>query len=1109
MTGIGSTPRARTLAAMALALALATSIFGVNGVIQPTQAHTGSGDDVRQIGDFWYSLEGEAFTQAPGECDPDYDYEHTEPKSDGDASGDEVVFLPHSGCWVAFDDVHFPHPLILTNMTKGINGEAHYDQYETATYKVWIYVDGSKLTEFEFTQDKHDGLVTTDITDPVIISEGTHDIRIKYKVVEGMSFQNLRIDNLGFLKGCLNDAPLLDKVEVDGMLDGFIGWHGYDYDYDAVNVRDPDGDPVDVTWHWPDGTTATGESVTKALELDTDSTTDLLAQLKDVTLELVDDPSIRCDDGKAFPEVTELPFDFMVTPALEPGILNLAQGLSCVQGDVVDTSLLLNMGDFADRDALIGLCDDFGAATDTNGAPAELVNSTWVEKDGDRLLTASGDTLDQDLDGLDLAEGNLSLKACADAVNDKYERVFCGSGLDLVNSHCTNAVPQLDAVDVDGMLKGFIGWNRYNYTFDAATSDPDGDPVDVTWRWSDGTVASGDPVSQSFDIGDPSLDLLAQTLGLELDLADDPTVRCPDLPVLPQAISELGPDFTVAPGFDLALLNLVGSISCVEGQLMDTSRLVNLRDGRDAVVGSCDSVGAETDTNGAPTSLVDETWVQVDSGSPYLSSTGTSVEGALDVSDFTLGNVTFKGCADAVNDKYDRLFCSGIDLTFSDCLNDAPSVGVVEANGLADGLSGWSGYDYTFQTTPSDPDGDAVDVTWTWEDGTSLSGHQVDRSFDLGSISSPALQDLVLKAVDDPTVRCDLPALPEAVQTSGPSFEVVPDLQPDLPDLVDGVSCIDGDLDTLSWTDDNLLSRQCPVDAATDAGGADHVVDETMVRVDGDTIASAHDTEFTAQYDASDFADGEHFMEACATGVDDVHDRLFCGSGWTYTDVECTNRAPELADPSANGMLGGFVGWAGYPYEFTVDAQDPDGDPVTVTWNFPDGTSLGETAQRTFDQADIHDVELVVEDDTSERCPDVSDRSTTVQLTFETVDPPQDWAAALQQPSDGESCVEGRVYTTPTGEDTIAGTCEIRASLTTSGSGTGIDLVLPDAVGELRVDGVAFKQVTAQGTDQISAIYDSGDYEPGEHVLESCVHVTGDVHGLEFCSSNDYVNVAS
>lgn len=154
----------------------------------PVQAHVGHNG-----GFSGNRLEAENYSTPDGSCDPDFDSEHTKPVAEAGTSAGEYAFLPHGGCGITFNDVHFGNALTQFSQVRArVGGQA-----SPISITLTVTVDGTAVGSASFTASNSDGFQTYSISQPLpqsLILAGVHDVRVSYSSSPG--FANLEIDYL-------------------------------------------------------------------------------------------------------------------------------------------------------------------------------------------------------------------------------------------------------------------------------------------------------------------------------------------------------------------------------------------------------------------------------------------------------------------------------------------------------------------------------------------------------------------------------------------------------------------------------------------------------------------------------------------------------------------------------------------------------------------------------------------------------------------------------------------------------------------------------------------------------------------------------------------------
>lgn len=612
----------------AAALALVLSVSLLSGV-PVAEAHSGHGKDPRPI-DGGVRLEGEYYDDPEMFCDSG---EHTQVKSDSSASMGEKVFIPSSGCAAFFYDVPLVKPLHLARTRIGISGTA--GNFDTEyTYRIEVYVDGDLFDDTTFTRTQNDGWTTHRFPD-IPKLDGVHDIQAEFEVVQGEWYHNVVIDYIDFVEKCENNPPTA-TIETDALGDGSHAWTDRSYTFWA-NASDPDdhdldgeGDPVNVTWTFPDGTTATGEQVTHSFA--SNDATANGTETRTVQVELEDDPEPRCGLRIAPSETTTLTHDVTVGDGLSPALQDLGPDRSCTNGTVVDSWTSVDV---------IGNECHLAAEPGFGDAGPDLLNASAILVDGEVLFEGPG-AANGTYDAANWSDGPHTLQVCGDAVGDKYDRHFCGPEWNYEDRDCTNAPPRVETISANGMADGFVGWTKRTYAFQAQeVVDPEGDPVSVSWSWPTGSTSQGASVTKSFFIeGDRSF---------EVEASDDPAARCPSAAT---GSTTTPGTFKAVQEFRVLLVQPRPGESCVEGFYYPTVGP------DDTMAGAC-PVAATASVSHAFDQLVPvfQGALQLD-GTPFHEEEGhQSIQGIYYSSQYTTSLHTISACFEVEGDVHDRIVC--------------------------------------------------------------------------------------------------------------------------------------------------------------------------------------------------------------------------------------------------------------------------------------------------------------------------------------------------------------------------------------------------------------------------------------------------------------------
>ncbi|MBW3581746.1 MAG: PKD domain-containing protein [Euryarchaeota archaeon] len=628
-----------------------------------------------------------------------------------------------------------------------------------------------------------------------------------------------------------------------------------------------------------------------------------------------------------------------------------------------------------------------------------------------------------------------------------------------------NAAPRVSALTANGLDGSTFGWAGHPYTLGVAVTDADGDPVTVTWSFSNGTVG-GTSVSRSFaSVG---------TARFSITATDDPTPRCP----ADEARSTTSEGwFEVLPDW-VASSDLVPGVSCHDGTRMASWSST------DTLAGGCTFSGA-VDTSGNDR-FVKRFWYERD-GTELAGTTGTTLSLDYDATTVPDGTHMLSACARAVGDIHGRVFCSP-DYVYldTDCTNSPPVLLGLLADGMgSNGTNGWLDVVYSFSANATDPEGDPIQVEWTWDDGRTGSGDPLSRSF-----ATVGDHNTTIGLTDDVSLRC--PELFD-MSSSGPAgpFRVLDNVTVVLDDLVPGTSCHAGEV-VASWQPDDVIAGSCLVRASV-LGDSEETsfIDRLSLRVDGAVVSEVEGRELAMPYDATLVADGLHSLQACASSSQDSQGRLFCSGGYAYLDVDCTNRAPAFTGFSNNGLLGGSKGWVGHDYVFLMSGlSDPDGDPMSVEWSWDDGlVQTGPEVTRSFPALGTTTATVRLVDDPSVRCPEI--QSLSVQEDAPAFEAIGDLTAGLRDLGAGTSCDDGRLVPSWRAEDVLAVRCGIQVVTDLAGQA---EAILSEV--RVRIDGTT----VGSTTDPLGSVaYDAAVVADGPHRMDACATAVGDVHGRVFC----------
>lgn len=145
-------------------------------------------------------LEAERYEAADPSCDPDGDGEHIYPKRHEEASGGAHVFLPHSGCGVAFQDVEVAEPAAVDRIRLRRSNCGAVDAYGM---EVQLTRGGDPVATVPFAADRDDCGVFRPLpaegTAP--IPAGSTDLRLEVTITDGPGWLNAKVDKIVFRPG--------------------------------------------------------------------------------------------------------------------------------------------------------------------------------------------------------------------------------------------------------------------------------------------------------------------------------------------------------------------------------------------------------------------------------------------------------------------------------------------------------------------------------------------------------------------------------------------------------------------------------------------------------------------------------------------------------------------------------------------------------------------------------------------------------------------------------------------------------------------------------------------------------------------------------------------
>jgi PKD repeat protein len=258
--------------------------------------------------------------------------------------------------------------------------------------------------------------------------------------------------------------------------------------------------------------------------------------------------------------------------------------------------------------------------------------------------------------------------------------------------------------------------------------------------------------------------------------------------------------------------------------------------------------------------------------------------------------------------------------------NDPPIV-----TALSD-KTGTEGVSLSFSASAIDPDGDPLTYYWHFGDGTYASGQSVTHVYTVRGDYTFAVY------VDDGSGHNE-------TQSATAHITAVPVLTPLEDQLItEGVvwtfeaSATDADGDTITYTWD--FGDGSPLEV-------------------GQTVTHAYPiTGVDAEYDFTVWADDGS---------------LLAGHNVSST-ATATVYAIGVNHPPTVGTLADVYGVVDVAVTFTVTASDPDGDPLTITWNLGDGTVLvsAPPVTHTYVSSGDYDVTVWVYDESGDPATNVS-----------------------------------------------------------------------------------------------------------------------------------------
>lgn len=238
-----------------------------------------------------------------------------------------------------------------------------------------------------------------------------------------------------------------------------------------------------------------------------------------------------------------------------------------------------------------------------------------------------------------------------------------------------------------------------------------------------------------------------------------------------------------------------------------------------------------------------------------------------------------------------------------------------------------------------------------------------------------------------------------------------------------------------------------------------------------------------------------------ASEIQDIKDKPYEGD--TIIIPPCPNQ-PSNAAPNPptilkpNGMGAGQYGWAGYEYVFNGQSGgDPDGDPVSLSWTYGDGTTgSGPATVHAFEEPGTYTVTLTATDNPSARnqpapCVPLVAKKTSVTYTFIALEA---WTADVVSP-DGQSCVAGTFLPGP-GTPVVVSSCKITAEPDLKGAPASLVLKVVFTIDE--------EDAKEDTSAPYTWNYDSLAFRAGIREMGACVLAKNDVHNLKFCDDEPY-----
>lgn len=705
----------------------------------------------------------------------------------------------------------------------------------------------------------------------------------------------------------------------------------------AVTATDPDGDPLTYSWNFGDGSATVASASVSHTFADAGDYT--------VNVTVADDRGAQVIVGGVIRIQSETPVTDITVPITVNGLAAAADGALFFRLEADDNLSRLEFqlaGGSGNADLYLlegalpaldnyDLIADGGDNNETIDVPAPG-GKTWylmvhgADAFSDVVLTVDGDLENQapTIESVSLPSGgsvgqtlNFSVTA-DDADGDDLQITWTfgdggqATGADVTHAYAAtgtfdvvvtvndgrggqvgrqgqvtvqaaqgNQAPQISGVDYPGSAE-----SGDPVTFTVTATDPNGDPLTYTWTFGDGSSADGRSVTHTYATGG--------VYNVEVRVSDGRGGT---------ATGTLQMQIIQVP-----LLNIGDSVSDLSGGAGAFLR--------HKIVASADVTELVVTTSGGSGDMAlfvrAGAWPQ---GSDYdFVSWQAGNDEQVNITNpagktwfvVVYGAATFDGVT---------LQVSGSEAAGD---NQPPSL-----SGLSLPANATVGENLTFSVQASDPDGDALTVTWTTGDGQTLQGAQVNHAF------TQAGDYTVTATVSDGRGGSDSATGTVTVSAAG------------------------GDNRAPSITDGSVPTQATVGTAAT--------FQVTATDPDGDALTVTWS-----------FGDGQS-----ATGASVTHTYSAAGSyNWSVSvsdgrggqigsngTVQVANQTQSNRPPQVTGMSFNPQTETGTATAFSATATDPDGDALTYTWVFGDGVSLdGQSVNHSFLLGGTIDVEVRVSD---------------------------------------------------------------------------------------------------------------------------------------------------